>query len=55
MPSASKKKKQYHRYVVPQALKENEGKRCKGVSFFTSSRRQALKNELKNEINETEN
>lgn len=50
MPSASKKKKQHHRYVGYSVMKENEGLRCKGVSFFNSSYRQKLKGKLKKEI-----
>lgn len=54
MPSASKKRKQNNGFAVPQILKGKGDKGIKGLSIFTSSRRQELKTKLKNEIDETE-
>jgi len=52
MPSASKKRKQNNGYAVPQILKDKGDKGVKGLSIYTSSRRQELKNKLKREIDD---
>lgn len=50
MPSASKKRKQNNGFACPQILKDKGDKGVKGLSIYTSSRRQELKNKLKKEI-----
>lgn len=46
MSSKHKVHKQVNAYGVPQMIKDKEG-RCKRFSFFTSSERKRLKDELK--------
>ena len=52
MVSENKKKKLRDSYQVPGGLKTKYGRGIKGLSFFTSSARQALKNETKKSTDE---
>ena len=52
MVSENKKKKLRDSYQAPGGLKTKYGRGIKGLSFFTSSARQALKNETKKSTEE---